>query len=210
MSVQETAVQTDRILTIPNLLSIFRLLGVPLFVWLVLGPEADGWAVVVLFISGITDYLDGMLARRWHQISRVGQLLDPVADRLYVVAALLAFGIRDIVPWWLVILLLLRDLVLLFTLPTLRRLGYTGLPVHFLGKAATANLLAAFPWLLLGTGAGTFADWAHAFGWAFLIWGTGLYWWAALGYLWQVRVLSREGQARTRPPAAPRPGAAAA
>ncbi len=73
MSVQETAVQTDRILTIPNLLSILRLLGVPLFLWLVLGPEADGWAVVVLFLSGFTDYLDGMLARRWHQISRLGQ-----------------------------------------------------------------------------------------------------------------------------------------
>jgi cardiolipin synthase len=197
VSVQETAVQTDRVLTIPNLLSVLRLLGVPLFVWLVLVPEADGWAVVVLFISGITDYLDGMLARRWNQISRVGQLLDPIADRLYVLAALITFGIRDIVPWWLVGILVLRDLVLVLTLPTLKRLGYTGLPVHFLGKAATANLLAAFPWLLLGTGDSAFAAWAHAFGWAFLIWGTGLYWWAALGYLWQVRSLARD--ARTPP-----------
>ena len=98
MSVQETAVQTDRVLTIPNLLSMLRLLGVPLFLWLVLVPEADGWAVVVLFVSGFTDYFDGMLARRWNQISRVGQLLDPLADRLYVFSALLAFGIREIVP----------------------------------------------------------------------------------------------------------------
>jgi cardiolipin synthase (CMP-forming) len=198
VSVQETAVQTDRILTIPNLLSILRLLGVPLFLWLVLGPEADGWAVVVLFLSGFTDYLDGMLARRWHQISRLGQLLDPVADRLYVISALVAFGIREIVPWWLVAVLLARDLVLLAVLPTLKRLGYTGLPVHFLGKAATANLLASFPWLLLGTGSSTFAEWSHAFGWAFLIWGTGLYWWAAVGYLWQVRALSRAARPAPR------------
>ncbi len=210
MSVQETAVQTDRILTIPNVLSILRLLGVPLFAWLVLVPEADGWAVVVLFVSGVTDYLDGMLARRWHQISRVGQLLDPVADRLYVVVALVVFGIREIVPWWLVVVLLLRDLVLLTTLPTLKRLGYTGLPVHFLGKAATANLLAAFPWLLLGTGTGTFAEWAHAFGWAFLIWGTGLYWWAAIGYLWQVRSLSLAARASRLAAAAGQPGEASA
>jgi cardiolipin synthase (CMP-forming) len=205
VSVQETAVQTDRVLTIPNLLSMLRLLGVPLFLWLVLVPEADGWAAVVLFLSGFSDYFDGMLARRWNQISRVGQLLDPLADRLYVFAALIAFGIREIVPWWLIGLLVLRDVLLALTLPTLKRLGYTGLPVHFLGKAATANLLASFPWLLLGTGTSTFAAWAHAFGWAFLIWGAALYWWAALGYLWQVRQLVRE--ARTAPPMAALGGA---
>ena len=142
-----------------------------------------------------------MLARRWNQISRVGQLLDPLADRLYVFSALLAFGIREIVPWWLIAILVARDLVLLLTLPTLKRLGYTGLPVHFLGKAATANLLASFPWLLLGTGTSTFAEWAHAFGWAFLIWGTGLYWWAAIGYLWQVRSLARDARTSSASPA---------
>lgn len=195
MSVQETAVQTDRVLTIPNLLSVLRLLGVPLFLWLVLVPEADGWAVVVLFLSGLSDYFDGMLARRWNQISRLGQLLDPVADRLYVLAALVAFGIRGIVPWWLIGVLVARDLVLALCLPTLKRLGYTGLPVHFLGKAATACLLAAFPWLLLGTGDSGFAEGARVAGWAFLLWGTYLYWWAALDYLSQVRSLVRAAAA---------------
>ena len=112
MQVQETHVQTERILTVPNVLSGLRLLGVPLFLWLVLGPEADGWAVVLLMVSGFTDYFDGYLARRWNQISRVGQLLDPIADRLYVFATLFGLGIRDIVPWWLVVFLLLRDVVL--------------------------------------------------------------------------------------------------
>ena len=72
--------------TIPNALSAARLLGVPLFLWLVLGPEADGWALVVLAVSGATDYLDGYLARKLDQTTVVGQILDPVADRLYILA----------------------------------------------------------------------------------------------------------------------------
>jgi len=151
MEVQETRVQTDRVLTVPNVLSMLRLLGIPVFLWLVLGPEADGWAVLLLMVSGITDYLDGVIARRTGQISRLGQLLDPLADRLYVIATLLGLGLRDIVPWWLVVLLLGRDVVLAFTLPVLRRHGLGPLPVHYLGKAATFNLLIAFPLVLLGS-----------------------------------------------------------
>src|SRR5215204_53928 len=105
MEVQETGVQTDRLFTIPNLLSFTRLLGVPLFLWLVLVPEADGWAFVVLAVSAFTDYLDGKLARRWNQISRVGQLLDPLADRLYVLSTVVALTIREIIPLWFAVLL---------------------------------------------------------------------------------------------------------
>lgn len=187
MEVQETRVQTDRVLTVPNVLSVLRLLGIPVFLWLVLGPEADGWAVLLLMASGFTDYLDGVIARRTGQISRLGQLLDPLADRLYVIATLLGLGLRDIVPWWLVALLLGRDVVLAFTLPILRRHGLGPLPVHYLGKAATFNLLIAFPLVLLGSGAGTAADVARVLGWAFLVWGTALYWWAGMLYLVQVR-----------------------
>jgi cardiolipin synthase len=202
VEVQETEVQTDRIWTVPNVLSFLRLLGVPLFLWLILVPEADGWAVVLLMVSGFTDYLDGVLARRLHQISRLGQLLDPLADRLYIIATLLGLALRDIVPWWLVIALLARDVVLAATLPILRHLGYGPLPVHFLGKAATFNLLYAFPLLLLGDGSGTLAQIARVAGWAFAIWGSALYWWAGLLYLWQVRQLAREAR-RGTPPAAP-------
>jgi cardiolipin synthase (CMP-forming) len=192
VQVQETRVQTDRVLTVPNALSALRLIGVPVFLWLVLGPHADGWAVLLLALSAFTDYLDGYLARRLNQISRVGQLLDPAADRLYIVATLIGLGIRDIVPWWLVALLLLRDVMLLGTGPTLRRLGLTALPVHFLGKAATFNLLYAFPLLLLGAGDGSWATVARVVGWAFAIWGTALYWWAGFLYVDQVHRLSRE------------------
>jgi cardiolipin synthase len=187
VDVQETQVQTDRVATVPNALSLLRLLGVPVFLWLILGPKADGLAVLLLMASGITDYLDGWIARRWKQISRVGQLLDPLADRLYIFATLLGLGLRGIVPWWLVILLAGRDAILALTLPVLRRHGRGPLEVHYLGKAATFNLLYAFPLLLLGDGTGTPALVARVLGWAFAIWGTGLYWWAGALYLQQVR-----------------------
>ena len=182
-------VATDRILTIPNLLSASRLLGVPLFLWLVLGPEADLWALVVLMVSGVTDYLDGKLARRLNQTSKIGAILDPVADRLYILAVVVGLALRDIIPWWLAVLLPLRDVFLFSLVPFLRTRGYSSLPVHFLGKAATAGLLYAFPLLLLGDGSGTVADLAEVFGWAFAIWGVGLYWWGGVLYAFQVRRL---------------------
>jgi cardiolipin synthase len=191
MEVQETGVQTDRLFTIPNLLSFARLLGVPLFLWLVLGPEADGWAFVVLAVSAFTDYLDGKLARRWNQISRVGQLLDPLADRLYVLSTVVALTLREIIPLWFAVLLVGRDVLLLGLVPALRRRGLTVLPVHFLGKAATFCLLYALPLLLLGGGDSTLAQLAEVFGWAFAIWGVGLYWWALLLYAEQARRLLR-------------------
>ncbi len=195
MDVQETEVQTDRILTIPNVLSFLRLLGVPLFLWLVLVPEADGWAFVVLVVSGATDWLDGTIARATGQVSRLGQLLDPLADRLYIAATLVGLAIRGIIPWWLVVVLLSRDVVLAVVLALLKRRGIVGLPVHFLGKAATFCLLWGFPMLLLGAGATgtslTLAEVARDLGWAFAIWGTALYWWAGVLYLEQARRILR-------------------
>ncbi len=178
----------DRVVTLPNALSALRLALVPVFFWLVLGHR-DGWALGVLAVSGFTDYLDGNLARRWNQVSRLGQLLDPVADRLYILATLVGLAWRDVVPWWLLILVVGRDLVLSFTIPALARYGYGPLPVHFLGKAATFCLLYAFPLLLLGDGDGVVATLAQVFGWAFTLWGIGLYWWAGMLYAWQVRRL---------------------
>jgi cardiolipin synthase len=182
---------TDRVVTLPNVLSALRLLGVPLFVWLLLGPQADLLAVGVLALGGVTDWLDGFLARRWHQRSRVGQILDPVADRLYILAILLCLAIREVIPWWLVILLVLRDLMLLSMVPLLRTRGYTSLPVHFIGKWATFCLLYAFPLILLGAVPGVVGDVSRVAGWAFALWGTGLYWWAGLLYVGQTFSLLR-------------------
>jgi len=184
-------VVTDRILTLPNLLSIARLFGVPLFLWLVLVPEEDGWALLLLMVSGITDWLDGKLARTLNQASRLGQILDPVADRLYILAVVIGLALRDIIPWWLAVILPMRDIFLFSLIPFLRTRGYSALPVHFLGKAATAALLYAFPLLLLGDSDGQLVTFANVFGWAFAIWGTGLYWWAGILYAYQVVQLMR-------------------
>jgi cardiolipin synthase (CMP-forming) len=192
MRVQETEVQTDRILTVPNIISFIRLLGVPVFLWLILVPKADGWALVLLVAAGISDWLDGKIARATGQISKLGQVLDPIADRLYIAAALLGLALRGIIPWWLVVLILARDLVLAAFLPGLRKRGLMALPVHFLGKAATFCLLYAFPLLLLGDAPGALGTVARVLGWAFAIWGTGLYWYAALLYMEQARRLFRD------------------
>ena len=192
MSEGQVVAPSDRVLTVPNLLSVLRLLGVPVFLYLALGPEYDELALIVLMVAGITDYLDGKLARTLNQTSKIGQLLDPVADRLYILSVLVALAIRGIIPVWLAVLLPLRDVLLFVLVPFLRTRGYTALPVHFLGKAATACLLYAFPFLLLGDDQGAVADLANVFGWAFAIWGAGLYWWAGLLYAWQVRRLLTE------------------
>jgi cardiolipin synthase len=154
-------------------------------------------------VSGFTDYLDGKLARAWGQTSRLGELLDPVADRLYILATLVAFVIRDIIPWWLAAILVGRDVVLAAVIPVLRWAGSGPLPVHFLGKAATANLLYAFPLLLIGDDTGAVATLADVFGWAFVIWGTGLYVCAGVLYLGQAARIVSAGRA-SRPA---RPGA---
>jgi cardiolipin synthase len=182
--------------TIPNALSGLRLLGVPVFFWLIVGPENDGLALAILIVSSFTDWLDGYLARRLNQFSRLGELLDPLADRLYVVAALAALYIRDLLPIWVVVLLILRDVLMSGLLLYLNRLGITGIPVHFVGKAATMNLLYALPLILLGTFSGLVGQLAHIFGWAFLIWGITMYWYAGALYYRQVYEMRRVRNAR--------------
>jgi len=180
---------TYRIWTVPNALSAARLLGVPVFFWLIVGPKNDGLALVILVISSFTDWLDGYLARRLNQFSRLGELLDPLADRLYVVAALIALFMRDLIPTWVVIALLSRDLIMFLFLIYLKKFGYNGVPVHFVGKAATMNLLYALPLILMGTFDGMVGQIAHIFGWAFLVWGISMYWYAALLYMQQISKL---------------------
>jgi cardiolipin synthase len=197
--VAQASPRTTRVWTVPNLLSMARLAGVPVFLWLVLGPEADAWALGLLMLSGVTDYLDGYLARKLDQRSTLGEILDPVADRLYILAVVIGLALRDIVPWWFAVALPLRDVLLWGLVPFLRKRGYSALPVHFLGKAATFNLLYAFPLILLGDGEGVVASLARVFGWAFAIWGIALYWWAGLLYAWQVYKLLHDDDRRASP-----------
>lgn len=181
----------DRVATVPNALSVLRLLGVPLFLWLLLGPQADGWAVVVLVVSGVTDWADGKLARVLGQSSRLGALLDPAADRLYILATLVAFVIRDVVPLWLVATLVAREVLLAVVLLVLRRYGWPPLQVHYLGKAATFILLYAFPLLLLAAGTGWLAPVVAPLAYALTAWGFVLYLLAAALYVVQAVGLVR-------------------
>jgi cardiolipin synthase len=179
------------VFTVPNALSVLRLLGVPLFLWLLLGPHADGWAVVVLAAAGVTDWADGKLARALDQSSKLGALLDPAADRLYIVATLVAFVLRDVVPLWVVAVLVGRELVLGLTLLVLRRAGWPPLQVHYLGKAATFLLLYAFPLLLLADGDGPVATVARPLAYALTTWGGTLYLLAGVLYVVQAVGLIR-------------------
>jgi cardiolipin synthase len=187
----------DRVLTIPNGISAARLAGVPVFLWLVLGPRtaaADDWAVALLIVAGLSDWLDGKIARALNQASRLGQVLDPAADRLYIAATIVALAVRAIIPWWLVAVLAIRELTVGASLAVLRRrTGLSTLQVSFAGKAATLCLLYAFPLLFLGDHPGWGGTLARVIGWAFAVWGTALYWWAAVLYLAQVRSLVTGG-----------------
>lgn len=181
----------NRVLTVPNVLSIARLAGVPLFLWLLLGPKEDGWALVVLVASGVTDWLDGKIARWLDQGSRLGELLDPAADRLYTLATVVAFVIRDIVPWWVAAALVGRDVLVGVCLAVMRRRGFAPPDVTYVGKAATFSLMYAFPLLLLAQGGSTAATIARPIAYAFAIWGSVLFLWSGLLYVVQARTALR-------------------
>jgi cardiolipin synthase (CMP-forming) len=191
----EPAAPGDRVLTIPNFISFARLLGVPVFIWLVLGVRTatgDWWAVGILIASGVSDWLDGKIARALNQQSRLGQVLDPAADRLYIVATVIALAVRAIIPWWLVAVLAVRELVMGVVLAVLRRRGWGPLQVSFAGKTATWCLLYAFPLLFLGSHNASYAEVMRIIGWIFVFWGSALYWWAAGLYIAQARQLLAE------------------
>ncbi len=170
-------------LTIPNALTALRGLGVPLFIWLALAREADGWAIIVLIIGGVTDYLDGKLARAWNQTSRFGELADPAIDRLYIFATLIVLYLREALPFWVIFTLIARDFALAIVTIALKQKGQPPLQVTYLGKAATFNLLYAFPFLLLALSDSWAGTVAFVFGWAFTIWGIFLYLATGLSYM---------------------------
>ena len=170
------------LLSIPNALTFLRFLGIPLFIYLTLSLHADGWAIAVLAIGGETDYFDGKLARLWNQTSRFGELADPAIDRLYIFATLVVFLIRDVVPLWIIVLLVGRDLILAVLTIGLQRIGQPPLRVNYLGKAATFNLLYAFPFLLLAHTENFLGTMAFVVGWGFAIWGIALYISTGIGY----------------------------
>lgn len=182
----------DRVLTIPNALSVLRLILVPVFIYLLV-VEANAWAVGVLMFSGFSDWADGKIARLYaNQSSRLGELLDPAVDRIYMVVVPVAMAFAGIVPWWLVATLIGRDVVLALTLPILRSRGLTALSVTYIGKAATFALMSGFPLVLLGQWDALWSRVILAIGWAFLGWGLAMYLWSGVLYLAQTALVVRQ------------------
>ena len=169
-------------LTIPNALTFLRFLGIPLFIYLALSTHADGWAILTLAIGGATDYFDGKLARALNQESKFGEIADPTIDRLYILAVLIVLYIRDAIPLWLIAILIARDIFMALVALVIQVRGFPPLTVTYLGKAATFNLLYAFPFLLLALSDNWYGTLAFIMGWAFAFWGVALYLATAFGY----------------------------
>lgn len=182
----------DRVLTVPNVLSVIRLVLVPVFLYLLLVADATAWAVAILMFSGASDWADGKIARLYdNQSSRLGELLDPAVDRIYMVVVPVSLALAHVIPWWVVALLLGRDAVLAGTLPLLRSRGLSALPVTYIGKAATFALMSGLPLVLLGQFDGQWSRVVLAIGWGFLIWGMAMYLWSGVLYLIQVAMVMR-------------------
>lgn len=173
---------TDRVLTIPNVVSFLRLLAIPVFCALIL-LHMDVAALVLLVAFGASDWVDGFLARRLKQRTLLGARLDPVADRLYILATVIVLMMREIVPVWFVVVLLARDVMLALLVPVLRRHGMIALPVNWIGKAGTFLVLASLPLILIGASDSIGWVWAHWAGWIFGGVGALAYWVAGFFYV---------------------------
>ena len=182
---------SSRIVTIPNILSLFRLLLIPVFFVLLLTGHL-GWALVLIAVSAITDFVDGYVARHFNQVTRLGQLLDPAADRLFILSTLVGLGIVGVLPWWFIAVIVARDVLLLVLGVVLANHRFGPLPVHHLGKMGTFAILFTMPVLLLAAAFPETAWLALPVGWAAGIWGVFLYWWAGVAYALQAARMIRE------------------
>lgn len=182
---------STRIVTIPNVLSLFRLLLIPVFFVLLLAGQL-GWALLLIAVSAITDFVDGYVARHFNQITRLGQLLDPAADRLFILSTLVGLGIVGVLPWWFIAVIVSRDILLLVLGVVLANHRFGPLPVHHLGKMGTFAILFTMPVLLLAAAFPDTAWIALPLGWAAGIWGVFLYWWAGVAYALQAARMIRE------------------
>lgn len=182
---------STRIVTIPNILSLFRLLLIPVFFVLLL-TGYFGWALLLIAVSAITDFVDGYVARHFNQVTRLGQLLDPAADRLFILSTLVGLGVVGVLPWWFVAVIVARDVLLLVLGVVLANHRFGPLPVHHLGKMGTFAILFSMPVLLLAAAFPDTAVLALPVGWAAGIWGVFLYWWAGVAYALQAARMIRE------------------
>jgi cardiolipin synthase len=193
MAPPESQAPSDRILTIPNVLSFLRLALVPVFLLFLIGGQ-DIAALITLAVSGFTDFLDGFLARRLNQVTRLGQLLDPAADRLYIIAAVLGLVVRELIPLWFVVAILARDALLLVVALVLAQAGHGALPVNMVGKLATACLFVGLPVLMLAAAVPDISAVVQPIGNGVAVLGAVLYWVAGLVYVRDTIRIRRESR----------------
>lgn len=186
----------DIYLTVPNLISVLRIVSIPFIAYLTARHKMFT-ALIVLALSAASDGLDGLIARKFNQVSKIGQILDPIADRLLILCSILALGVANIIPWWLLIVVGIRDLTLLVLIIILAQHDYGPLPVNFVGKAGTALLMIAIAALIFADlWNNTFTRVIHLAGLAAGIWGVILYWFAAYIYIRQGVGLIRDDRRR--------------
>lgn len=180
----------DLVFTVPNFLTVLRFMGVPLFVWLVLAVQEYGYAVLVLAIMGSTDWIDGYVARRFNQASRLGRVLDPAADRLALLAVAVTLAIAGVVQWWYLAALVVPD-VILGSASLFYFRSHPDLPVSRIGKIRTGLLLAGTPLLVLSKLPIPLTDLYFVLAWIFLVPGLIGHWIAAWNYFWAMRRKAR-------------------
>jgi len=188
----------DRILTVPNLVTVLRLVGTGVFVWLLFGAHRQTPAAILLAVVGATDWVDGFLARRLHQVSTVGKVLDPLADRLLVGTAVVSVIVRGAVPVWFGVATITREAVVSVAVLLLASLGAERIDVLFVGKAGTFGLMFAYPTFLLSYGSAGWQGPIRTIGWVTGIIGLTLAWIAAGAYIpvgYRALVAGRAGRA---------------
>ncbi|PAU67336.1 CDP-alcohol phosphatidyltransferase family protein [Bifidobacterium criceti] len=189
----------DMVFTIPNLISALRIVSIPVIAWFIARHDMV-WALVILAVSSASDGLDGIIARNFNQVSKLGQILDPIADRLLIICSILALAVCGVVPWWMLALVALRDIVMGILTLMLAQHDYGPLPVHFVGKTGTAILLISIIGLMVADIRRSFIvlDVLHYGAIACAIWGIGLYWLAGIIYLRQGIGLIRADSTRRK------------
>jgi cardiolipin synthase (CMP-forming) len=189
------AASGDRVLTVPNLLSVARLLCVPLFLWLLFGAEERYAAAWLLAVLGCTDWVDGYIARRFSQVSSVGKVLDPTADRLLLGVGIVGILIDGSVPAWIAWLAIAREALIAIGTVTLLALGGRRIDVQLAGKAGTFLLMMAFPLFLISNDPDfAWREAAEGLAWACAVVGLFFAWYSAIRYIPLARTALREEQ----------------
>jgi cardiolipin synthase len=188
----------DRIFTVPNVITLVRLLCIPLFLWLLFGAHRQTAAAVLLAVLGATDWIDGFVARRYGQVSTFGKVLDPTADRILVGTAVISIMIYGAVPLWFGIATIAREVLVSAMVLLLAAMGAARIDVLWVGKAGTFGLMFAYPTFLLGDGTAGWQEPIRVIGWVTGLVGLALAWWAAGSYIAPARRALREGRAARR------------